>query len=91
MTEPRLRDLFTWLEAHRLSLIDHAGELAEVAANTRDRKAASKCQVIAMELAAAISALDRVHPPDPAASEDTVPDGLPPAPRRRRRLTGGPA
>ena len=91
MTEPHFRDLFVWIEAHRKALIDHAGELAEIAANTRDKKAASRCQLIAMELAAAISVLDRVHPPDPESSEDTVPDGLPPPRPSKSRLTGGPA
>lgn len=83
MTEPKLRDLFTWAESHRMALIDHAGELAEIAAKTRDKELASRCQLIAMDLAAAISALDRVHPPDPELDEDTVPIGLPPPSRTK--------
>ncbi len=89
MTEPRLRELFVWIEAHRLSMIDHAGDLAEIAAMARScdlRKElsrlldtiANKCQVLSMEIAGALSELERVHPRDPELDEDTLTEGLPP-------------
>lgn len=90
MTEPRLRDLFTWIDAHRLSLIDHAADLAELAALARGAdlrsedlrkqldRIANKSQLMAMELAAALSALERVHPKDPELDEITLTEGLPP-------------
>ena len=90
MTEPRLRDLYTWLESHRLGLIQHAGELAECAGWVRlatstvdprvlDRLAA-RCERISFELATALEALDRIHPPakpeHPIEDDDTIPDCL---------------
>ena len=89
MTEPRLRELFVWIEAHRMSMIDHAGDLAELAAMARsvDMRCelsrlldaiSNKCQTLSMEIAGALSELERVHPRDPVLDDDTVPLGLPP-------------
>lgn len=104
MTEPHLRELFAWLDAHRASLIDLAGELAEHAAQARglDLAMANPLQLKAMALASALSELERIYPsipdeneitevglPAPDPDADTVP-GVPP-PRSPRRLTGGPA
>lgn len=90
MTEHRLRDLYTWLAAHRMSLIEHAGALAECAgwARSADMRNASavldrlaeRLQTMAREHAAALETLDRVHPP-PAPDfhdedEDTIPHCL---------------
>lgn len=90
MTEPRLRDLYTWIAAHRMNLIEHAGALAECAgwarsANMREAPAvldrlSERCQSMARELAAALETLDRVHPPAAPAfrdeDEDTIPHCL---------------
>jgi hypothetical protein len=104
MTEPRLRELFAWIEAHRAALIDMAGELAEHAAQARDLDLAmaNPLQLKAMALASALSELERIHPAKPDEDEitgvgliapdpdaDTAP-GVPP-PKSPRRLTGRPA
>lgn len=79
MTEPRLRDLLSWLDAHRSYLGEHAGALAELALWIRggsvlDReRAAVRAERIAFELAAALEALEHVMPRDPFGDEDTVP------------------
>lgn len=88
MTEPRLRDLFAWLDAHRMDLIDHAGQTAEIAAllRTADMRTeltallarlASRCQTLSMALAGALSEIERVYPLDPIEDDDTA-VGLPP-------------
>ncbi len=79
MTEPRLRELFTWLDAHRRDLIDKAGELAELAAlahRTGAHGIGNRLQAMAMAMAASIEALDRAHPHDRELDEDTIPDGI---------------
>lgn len=79
MTEPRLRDLYVWLEAQRAALTEQAGALAEAAEWARAddpkvrRMAADRCERIASEQAIALMALDRVHPRDVALDEDTAP------------------
>lgn len=114
MTEPRLRELYVWIQAHRMSMIDHAGELAELAAIVRGvdlrtelgatlARISNRCQVLSMEIAGALSELERIHPMDLAADEDTAVDlpapdpdadtvpGVPPPASPRKRLTGRPA
>ena len=84
MTEPRLRDLYTWVDAHRFTLVQHAGALAEIASWIRDRNVnprmleqiETRCDRIAFELAAALEALERIHPREPDVDEDTIPDCL---------------
>lgn len=90
MTEHRLRDLYTWLAAHRMTLIEHAGALAECAgwARSADLRRApdvldqlsERLQNMAREIAAALETLDRVHPLPPPAfrdeDEDTIPHCL---------------
>ena len=102
MTEPTLRDLFAWLEAHRATLVQHAGALAEAGhwcRTTTPRKYEKTLQHVgdrldrlAFELAAALESLERIHPRDPELDEDTQPGVEPPlSPLPRRRLTGKPA
>lgn len=85
MTEPRMRDLFTWLEAHRSSMMEQSGALAEIVTWSRSttlknvnatlERIGDRCERLAFELAAALEALHRVHP-DP--QEETDPRGLRP-------------
>lgn len=90
MTEPLLRELFVWIHAHRLAMIDHAGELAEIASRASDldpradigkalASISNRCQILSMEIAAALSELERIHPMAPDEDEDTAVD-LPTAP-----------
>lgn len=78
MTERRLRDLYTWIAAHRLMLIEYAGRLAESARWDLRREGVRVQELnatIARELAMALEVLDRVHPPplEPYEDEDTIP------------------
>lgn len=82
------RDLLTWIEAHRDTLAEHAGALAEAAVwveggSVLDRhRAATRLGRISFELAAALEALERVHPRDAELDEDTVPIALHEAPAK---------
>ena len=80
MTEPRLRELFAWVEAKRAADIDLAGELAEIAAALRSidlrddgapSRLANAIQLKAMAVAAGLSELERIHPAAPDEDEDT--------------------
>ena len=80
VTERRLRDLYTWIAAHRLMLIEYAGMLAEAAGWDRRcegvlERLQERIATIARELALALETLDRIHPPpmDPYEDEDTIP------------------
>lgn len=82
MTEPRLRDLYAWIAAHRLMLIRHAGLLAEAAGWDRRREGVlEKLQAlderIALELSLSIETLDRIHPPPVCPVEDDDTDRIP--------------
>lgn len=73
------RDLLTWIEAHRATMAEHAGAMAECALWIRGgsvldaERAATRCERIAFEIAAALEALEHVHPRDPQLDEDTQP------------------
>lgn len=82
MTEPHLRDLYAFLDAHRLDLIDHAGSTAEIAAllRTADMRTelsallarlANRLQTLSMSIAGSLSEMERVYPLDVLADEDT--------------------
>ena len=83
MTEPRLRELFAWIEAHRADMIDLAGELAKHAAELRcidlrddgaPVRLANAIQLKAMAVASALSELERIHPADPLVDDITEVD-----------------
>jgi hypothetical protein len=79
VTEPRMRDLFTWVEAQRESLPEQAGALAEClewlrGGSVLDReRACGVIERVAFEHGAALVALERAHPRDPALDEQTNP------------------